>query len=685
MMRRMTHALASAGEAPRSYGWRNNWTGLYPDSGAPAEWGRIAKGVLTGMTSQASRPADGAPKSGQPVEAGLVRTWLVVGPFPVDDSSKDFAKEQIPGESKLAPTMGDKAGDLAWTSLELKKKPDYEVWGTTELDWVDLGQAVGSKANVTAYAHAYLYAERAGAAVMVVDHGHGLKVWLNGEAAYENADRGMALGNYVGISRYKQELRHGRSPKVQLALKQGWNRLLLKMSSDKRQGGWTDIKFAARLYDPDPAAYEEKNILWMTKLPERTNACPVIVGDRIFTPAEPDELLCLDKATGKILWRRVHTLYDATPEADRAASPVFKDQIAPLAAELQETADYEKGLEVRRKINELLAGVDKKKYTLKWDGHLASHFGIVGFTTTPVSDGKSVYAFFGHGVVASYDLDGNRRWIRRLEATQIAYSCSPALAGGKLFCVFGGLHALDPATGQESWANPEAACIASIIPMRVGTTDAITLQGGGVFRASDGKLLWTNPDKGGGWGAPLFLDHTLYMLVLGVSDLRTADFTGCEGDVWQPKCRRLEIASEHRRPNGEWLDRSSPASPLVLNGLCYAIDEYGVLYCADLATGKTCYRQETGFDELHSYNHIGVAASPALIGKNIVVMDNQGSALVFEPGPVFKKVAMNRLQTALPRDWPIPPQETIANGPPVADGNRLYIRGEQYLYCIGTK
>ena len=65
-------------------------------------------------------------------------------------------------------------------------------------------------------------------------------------------------------------------------------------------------------------------------------------------------------------------------------------------------------------------------------------------------------------------------------------------------------------------------------------------------------------------------------------------------------------------------------------------------------------------------------------------MDNQGSCLVFEPGPVFKQVAMNRIQTMLPRDWPIPPQETITNGPPVADGNRIYIRGEQYLYCIGT-
>lgn len=40
---------------------------------------------------------------------------------------------------------------------------------------------------------------------------------------------------------------------------------------------------------------------------------------------------------------------------------------------------------------------------------------------------------------------------------------------------------------------------------------------------------------------------------------------------------------------------------------------------------------------------------------------------------------------SLERDWPIPAQETLAYAPPIADGNRLYLRGERYLYCIGEK
>ena len=44
--------------------------------------------------------------------------------------------------------------------------------------------------------------------------------------------------------------------------------------------------------------------------------------------------------------------------------------------------------------------------------------------------------------------------------------------------------------------------------------------------------------------------------------------------------------------------------------------------------------------------------------------------------------AASRIATQLDRPWPIPAQETIGYAPPVPDGERLYLRGEAYLYCI---
>jgi len=255
-------------------------------------------------------------------------------------------------------------------------------------------------------------------------------------------------------------------------------------------------------------------------------------------------------------------------------------------------------------------------------------------------------------------------------------------------CVFEGVHGLDAATGAEAWFLPKVGCIASLIPIRVDGTDAVTTRGGLMLRASDGKELWRCPHLkagDGGWGAGAFVDNVFYVPWHGIGNLVVADFSAAKGDAWEPKMRWIEVKANHHRPNGEWLDRSSPASPLIYKGVYYGIDEYGFLYATDLATGKTLYSRDTGFDELHHYNAIGVAASPALAGGHVYVMDNQGSCLVFEPGPVFKQTAMNRIETVIQRDWPIPPQETLANGPPVFDGKRIYIRGEQYLYCIGEK
>ena len=85
------------------------------------------------------------------------------------------------------------------------------------------------------------------------------------------------------------------------------------------------------------------------------------------------------------------------------------------------------------------------------------------------------------------------------------------------------------------------------------------------------------------------------------------------------------------------------------------------------------------------YNAVGVAASITLGGKQLFVSDNQGNTVVFEPGPVFKKVAVNRIERQIDRPWPIRPQEETGYSPPVFEGPRMYLRGEYNLYCIGKE
>src|SRR3954465_3287800 len=47
----------------------------------------------------------------------------------------------------------------------------------------------------------------------------------------------------------------------------------------------------------------DKNVVWNIKLTQ-SNAIPVILGDRLFTCAEPCVLFCVHKNDGKILWQK---------------------------------------------------------------------------------------------------------------------------------------------------------------------------------------------------------------------------------------------------------------------------------------------------------------------------------------------------------------------------------------------
>src|SRR6516162_1068172 len=46
-----------------------------------------------------------------------------------------------------------------------------------------------------------------------------------------------------------------------------------------------------------------KNVVWKTPMPGYGVSHPVLLGQRVFTCAEPGTLLCLNREDGKILWQ----------------------------------------------------------------------------------------------------------------------------------------------------------------------------------------------------------------------------------------------------------------------------------------------------------------------------------------------------------------------------------------------
>ena len=671
-------------------GWRGNRTGLWPEGNPPLVWRRIAKGAMEGLRCQGGKPAGGNAADAPLVEKGLLRDWLVLGPFPVEDSDRDFDRDPLGGEAAVQPAVGDTLADRSWQRATVPPD-DFMVFGTAELPWLDLAKAVGFARNQVAYAHTYLHSQRGGKARIVVDHGEGLKAWVNGKEVYRLPQRKIALGFYTAISRHELECLRQSSSKFDVELKPGWNRLLVKLSSPSREG-FTDMRCCLRVMDPPDVSYESQNIAWLTELPARSTSTPIVVADRIFVMAEPDELLCLDKQSGRILWTASHSYYGALTDEERKGLPALEQQVAPLVAQLKAEPDRTRRIELRAKIQELLLAIDKQQFEILGNDHFSAHFGIVGFTmSTPISDGEHIFVWCGNGVAACYDLAGRRQWITRIHAGELTYASSPALADGVLVVFLNHLYGLDAKTGKLLWEQPKIhKNVASLLPARLSGKDVVVTQQGEVIDPVNGALLFrprgqTSGDTG--WSPPVILGETMYFPKYGVAQLNLFDFTNAATANWKPK----EVASIgmpgeiNRGPDGQWLDRWTAGSPLIHEKLAYVVDMYAVLYVLDLESQKLVSRQQLDLRGFTHYNALAVAASPTLVGNQLLVLDNQGTTLVFEPGPTPKLVGRNEIQTQLDRAWPVPAQETLAYAPPIVDGNRLYLRGERYLYCIGER
>lgn len=667
-------------------GWRGNRTGLWPEARTVLEWSHIPRGALDGARCRAlaEKSADGTP-----IEKGQLTDWLVAGPF-ADDAAETLAALPLGDESALVPP-GEGRG--VWRPVTAPAD-DPTLFGAADLPWFDLGRTFwpdrkeATPRGQLGYAHTWIHSPRGGPVRIVLDHGEGLALWLNGRAAYRSPKQRYGLGLYVALSRI--ELQHSVPESAHFAaeLRPGWNRLLVKVASSPASDAGR-MRLCLRIMDPPSVPYETKNVRWRAELPGRSTSTPLLVGDRLFVLAEPDELLCFDKHTGARLWTAAVNLYEALAPADKAARPEFAERIDPLVAALARESDRDRRTVLRGTIAQSLAELDARRFAPVRDGHFESHFGIVGFTMpTPVSDGECVYAWNGMGVAACFELTGRRRWITRVETEQIVYGSSPALADGVLGVFFGQLLGIEASTGRVLWQQPRIRKnVAAILAARLAGEDVFVTQAGELVRPRDGHLLFrprglTTGDQG--WAPPVILGERLYVPRYGVAEVNVWDCTGCRGDAWMPEhVSTLSMPSDiHRDQHGKWVDRWTAGSPVVWDGLLYQVDIYGVLYVSDVAEKKLVYRQPLPLRGLHHYNAVPVAASPTLLGGHLFACDNQGTTVVFAPGRTYREVARNRLDTVLERRLPLPAQETLTYAPPITDGERIFLRGERHLYCL---
>ena len=295
---------------------------------------------------------------------------------------------------------------------------------------------------------------------------------------------------------------------------------------------------------------------------------------------------------------------------------------------------------------------------------------------TPAADAHGVYAFFGMaGVLAAFDPAGKELWRADLGTypwmSGWGSGSSPVVHEGKLYVQdFNDTRAFvacfDTQSGKElwrvenekpgtSWATPllwkhgkEIELVTSAPKLVIGR-DLAT-----------GKELW----RVAGLESPSLCSFAADAERLyfgqrgpGASPPLYALSAGLKGDC--------SPAAGSREPKGmAWLAmNTSPnmSSPVSAGGLLYLVQD-DLLTCLDAASGEKLYEERVpGFT--------AAAASPIVIGEQLLLLDEDGHAVWVAVGPDFEPVAAGTLEDLF---WCTP----------VVASDALLLRGRETVYCI---
>lgn len=395
----------------------------------------------------------------------------------------------------------------------------------------------------------------------------------------------------------------------------------------------------SRRANPPTTWSEKQNIRWKVEIPGRGSASPVVWGDRLFiltaVPASasvPDShnprggrdpelhrfvVMAIDRKTGRTLWE--HTAKEERPHEGSHPD----------------------------------------------NGTWAS--------SSAVTDGEHVVAFFESRGLFVYDLSGKLIWQKDLGdkrmRNEFGEGSTPALYQNRLVVVWdhqGGsfVAALDKRTGQEIWRVPRQEIDSWATPLVVehAGRPQVVVSGMNRLRSYDletGKIIWEsdgltmNPIP-----SPVAADGMVFatsgfagsdLKAIRLADAR-GDITGSTSIVWS-------------------LNRDTPyvPSPLLYDGVLYLLkSNSGILSAFEARTGNPHYQNQrlAGLPEVFS-SPVGAAGRVYLTGRD-------GTTLVIRHGPKFEVLGTNSLDDGF-------------DASPALVDDEMYLRGYKYLYSIGVK
>src|SRR5262245_46209871 len=412
----------------------------------------------------------------------------------------------------------------------------------------------------------------------------------------------------------------------------------------------------ARGVSPDPVPVtwnveSGKNIRWQTSLPGLAHASPIVWEKRVYvaTAVKPGgkaelkvglygdgdsykekeahqwRLLCLDKATGKVLWDKLG--YEAVPRLER-------------------------------------------------------HTKATHCNSTPATDGKRIVAMFGSEGLFCFDMKGEGLWRKDLgklhagpynaPSMQWGFASSPVLHDGKVVVQCDTLSeqflaVFDAADGREIWRtkrNEVPAWSTPRVADRAGRQQLI-VHGRKQIGACDfenRREVWHMREGGDIPLASPILANDLVILTSGHGKYRPmrAVRLDASGDITPPEMGATNqfVAWCHPR-KGNYLQ-----TPITVGDLLWGCLDNGIVTCFDVKTGKLHYEERLG------KGNQGFSASPVAARGRLYFTSEQGDVFVLPATNRFSVLATNRLGG-------------ISLSTPAISEGRLYFRTTEKMVAVG--
>lgn len=419
-------------------------------------------------------------------------------------------------------------------------------------------------------------------------------------------------------------------------------------SSNWHQWRGPNANGSATEADPPELWSETENIKWKVDVPGKGSSTPIIWGDRVYV------MTAVETEREKEGASPAPEQPEGRPRFGGGPAPTHYHEFLVLAY------DRSTGSEVwRTKVTEEVPHEA---------GHNTNNFS----SSSPITDGERIYAYFGSRGIFCLDMNGKPLWDRDFGAMKtivgFGEGSSPAVHNGTVVVPWDHegdsfLVALDAKTGDEKWkvSRDEGTTWSTPLITEFAGQTQVVASGKNRVRSYDlesGKLIW---ECGGQASNPI------------PSPVRHGDNVICMTGF-----RGYAILSIPLSSKGDVTDSSTitwsadDAAPYVPSPVLYD----GQLYFTKSNNGVLVSRRASDGEIVIGETRVPdvkmVYASPVAAAGKIYLTARDGTTVVVKHGDKFEVLATNKL------DDPI-------DASPAIVGKELYLRSASHLYCVSAQ